>query len=154
MTEWHSSYKSRALPHLPLNILVSVKLQDQACCRANIVHVFAQHLLLRHLAEVNMQRELIHIICCVICALLCYHICCFEGLVLILSVNQCAFRKEFLAEYQTLRQRRKTHAAEVVQRRLQIQREKHENTLRAAGMCSTREIKVLCKDTHAHMFSS
>lgn len=154
MTEWHSSYKSRALPHLPLNIFVCVKLQDQACCRANIIHVFAQHLLLRHLADVNMQRELIRIICYDICTLLCYHICCFGGLVLILSVNQFAFRKEFLVECQTLRQRRKTHAAEVVQRRLQIQREKHESTLRAAGMCSTREIKVSCKDIHAQMFSS
>ena len=42
-------------------------------------------------------------------------------------------RKSFLAESQSLWQQRKYHQAEVRQRRLQIQKEKYEHQLQAAG---------------------
>lgn len=44
------------------------------------------------------------------------------------------FRREFLTESQTMWQRRKAHMAEVSQRRMQLQKEKHEHALQAAGV--------------------
>ena len=46
-------------------------------------------------------------------------------------------RKDFLLESQTLRQKRKAHAAEVSLRRLQLQKNKHEHSLRAAGLVAS-----------------